>query len=220
MVLPGETSGGRRSGENEEPDRVLEPCGDGDDAGAEPATSGERDAGLVEIVRAREEDADAIWRVTRAAYAPYRGRVRPPYGALRVTRRAIRFQIATGKRTYGVAKLGGKVVGVVRYRRRRRHIGISRLAVLPEYQGLGIGRRLLAWVETEARRLGVRELRAEVRTAVPEMQRYYERQGFRPIGYRSHPQQPNYLRIMRKRLDRCPRPAEARARGTNGDASS
>src|SRR5690625_2035719 len=87
------------------------------------------------IGRASLSEARDIWRVTRIAYAPYRGKIKPTFGALRVSVGAIRHQIRTGSRVYIVARHEGKVVGTLRYRRCRRYLGLSRLAVLPGYQG-------------------------------------------------------------------------------------
>ncbi len=61
---------------------------------------------------------------------------------------------------------------------------VSRLAVLPGSRGHGVGRRLMAWVEDEARRLGVRVLRGEVRTVLKDVLQYYR--GYRLQSHRLH----------------------------------
>lgn len=152
------------------------------------------------IGRASLSEARDIWRVTRIAYAPYRGKIKPTFGALRVSVGAIRHQIRTGSRVYIVARHEGKVVGTLRYRRCRRYLGLSRLAVLPGYQGQRIGHRLMLWVEGEARRLGVRQLRGEVRAVMPDLLSYYRGMGYRVIGRRSRRGYPGYLLTVRKRL--------------------
>lgn len=155
---------------------------------------------VISLGRATASEARDIWRVTRIAYAPYKGIIKPTFGALRVTEKAIRYQIRTGKYIYLVARHEGRVVGTLRCRKRGRYLGLSRLAVLPDYQRHGIGRRLMEWAEDEARRLGLRRLRGEVRAVMPDLLRYYRRMGYRPIGRRSRKGYPGYLIIVQKRL--------------------
>lgn len=155
---------------------------------------------VIRFGRAMVSEARDIWRVTRIAYAPYKGVIKPTFGALRVTVGAIRHQIRTGKYFYIVARHEDRVIGTLRCRKRRGYLGLSRLAVLPEYQRNGIGRRLMEWAEEEARRLGLRRLRGEVRAVMPDLLRYYRRMGYRPIGRRSRKGYPGYLIIVQKRL--------------------
>lgn len=155
---------------------------------------------VISIGRAMAAEARDIWRVTRIAYAPYKGVIKPTFGALRVTAGAIQHQIRTGKFLYIVARDEGRVIGTLRCRKRRRYLGLSRLAVLPDYQRHGIGRRLMEWAEDEARRLGLRRLRGEVRAVMPDLLRYYRRMGYRTIGRRSRRGYPGYLIIVQKRL--------------------
>jgi len=154
----------------------------------------------VTIRRARSNEAEQIWHVTRAAYALYRGRVRPEFRALRTTAAAIRREIRTGRRVYGVAVHEDKVVATIRYRRWRYHLGLSRLAVLPEYQRFGLGRMMMQWAEERARKLRVREVRGEVRTVLPELLEYYKRMGYRPFARRSGRGYSGYLIAVRKRV--------------------
>lgn len=161
----------------------------------------------LEIRKATPGDALAIWMVTRLAYAPYRGKIKPEFTALRVTVATIRREIRSRSRVYGVAVYDGRIVGTIRYRRWKRHLGLSRLAVLPDYQGRGIGKRLVAWAEEQARRLGVPEVRGEVRAALPHLYDYYCALGFESFARRSGRGYRNYLIAMRKRV--APRTAPA-----------
>lgn len=152
------------------------------------------------IRKARPCEAEEIWRVTRRAYEPYRGRIKPEFQALRVSVSTIRREIRLKRRVYGVALLDDRIVATLRYRRWRSHLGLSRLAVLPEYQGAGIGKKMMEWAEQQARRLGVRELRGEVRAALPHLLEYYKRMGYRPFARRSGRGYKGYLIAVKKRL--------------------
>lgn len=155
--------------------------------------------GLI-IRRARSDEAEAIWRLTRLAYAPYRGKIRPTFGALKVRLSTVRREIRTRSRIYGVGLLNGRIVATIRYRKRPRYLGLSRLAVHPDYQARGIGTAMLRWAEGEALRCGVRELRGDVRAAMPHLLDFYRRLGYRPFARRSKRGYPGYLIAVKKKL--------------------
>jgi ribosomal protein S18 acetylase RimI-like enzyme len=62
-------------------------------------------------------------------------------------------------------------------------INISDLAVLSEYRGMGIGRRLLAAVERKAREVGCCKVTLEVQENNAKARRIYERSGFAQAVY-------------------------------------
>ena len=75
---------------------------------------------------------------------------------------------------------------------------LDNIAVRPDRQGSGIGRRLMAFAESEARRLGHAELRLYTHVAMTENIALYTRLGFVETG-RGH--QAGYDRVfMRKQL--------------------
>lgn len=154
----------------------------------------------VAIRRAWAHEAEEICQVTRLAFEPYRGKIRPPFGALSVTATTIRKEIRLGRRVYGVAVVDGMIVATLRYRQWPTHLGLSRLAVSPEYQCHGLGTRMMQWAEGEARRLGVKELRGEVRAVLPDLLEYYRRMGFRPFARRSGRGYRGYLVAVKKRV--------------------
>jgi ribosomal protein S18 acetylase RimI-like enzyme len=59
---------------------------------------------------------------------------------------------------------------------------IDNVAVLPERQGLGIGRRLLAFAEAHARALGLDELRLYTNERMRENRALYARLGYEEIA--------------------------------------
>src|ERR1700726_3283666 len=56
------------------------------------------------------------------------------------------------------------------------------IAVSPNHQGLGLGRRLLAFAETEALRRGYREIRLYTHQTMVENQRLYASIGYQETG--------------------------------------
>jgi ribosomal protein S18 acetylase RimI-like enzyme len=78
------------------------------------------------------------------------------------------------------------------------HLLLDNIAVAPERQGLGLGRRLLAFAEAEALRHGYREIRLYTHQTMIENQRLYAAIGYRETGRRT---EAGYDRVfMCKRL--------------------
>jgi ribosomal protein S18 acetylase RimI-like enzyme len=75
---------------------------------------------------------------------------------------------------------------------------LDNIAVVPERQGSGLGRRLLAFAEAEALRHGYREIRLYTHQTMIENQRLYAAIGYRETGRGT---EAGYDRVfMRKRL--------------------
>jgi ribosomal protein S18 acetylase RimI-like enzyme len=62
------------------------------------------------------------------------------------------------------------------------HLLLDNVAVHPDHQGRGLGRRLVAFAEEEARRLGYAELRLYTHQRMTENIALYTRLGFRETG--------------------------------------
>jgi ribosomal protein S18 acetylase RimI-like enzyme len=159
-------------------------------------------AGEADAVRLRPATADdipAILRVTKAAYAPYTGRIDPPSSVWRETADGVRHYLERGGVI--VAQAGDEVVGAVRYEPRDDHVYLGRLAVLPSWQRRGIGRRLIDAVEEWTVLLGLDEVRLSVRLELAENHVLYRRLGYVEDGLGSFTYDPsrNYLK-MKKRL--------------------
>ncbi len=74
----------------------------------------------------------------------------------------------------------GKVVGAATVRWKREPCEIVELAVAMERQGEGLGKRLVEWVLTEARRRAVREVFVGTSTTSISNIIFYQKCGFRP----------------------------------------
>jgi len=62
------------------------------------------------------------------------------------------------------------------------HLLLDNIAVRPDRQGRGLGRRLIAFAESETRRLGYAELRLYTHEKMTENIALYRRLGFRETG--------------------------------------
>jgi ribosomal protein S18 acetylase RimI-like enzyme len=134
-----------------------------------------------EILRAaRAEDREAIERLVEAAYGGYVeviGRRPAPmdadYAAL----------IDDGHVT--VAERNGAVAGVLVLQPMADHVLVENVAVDPSAQGTGLGRRLMAHAEDEARALGLPELRLYTHQRMVANVAWYPRLGFRETERRT-----------------------------------
>jgi N-acetylglutamate synthase-like GNAT family acetyltransferase len=104
--------------------------------------------------RATDDDADAVRDLVVAAYEKYIPLIgRTPMPMLTDHAEAIRTN------DVWVLGLAGQIVGVIELIARVDHLWIDNVAIGPQWQGRGLGRRLLSHAESEALRLGLVELR-------------------------------------------------------------
>ncbi len=99
-------------------------------------------------------DASVLRDVVRAAYAkwvPVLGREPLPMQA--------DYDAAVQVHRFDVIEADGRIVALIETEVREGHYWIENVAVLPEMQGHGLGRRLLAHAETLARAAGLSEIR-------------------------------------------------------------
>lgn len=82
-----------------------------------------------------------------------------------------------------IARLGGRPLGCGALKVKQRRIGeVKRMWVDAEARGLGIGRRLLAALEAEARKFGLDTLRLETNRSLVEAQALYRGAGYREVA--------------------------------------
>jgi len=93
----------------------------------------------------------------------------------------------------------GIVVGLIVLLPNPDHLLLDNIAVCPDRQSQGLGRRLIAFAESEALRLGHSELRLYTHEKMTENIALYRRLGFAETG---RGQDGGYDRVfMRKRLE-------------------
>jgi GNAT superfamily N-acetyltransferase len=146
-----------------------------------------------EIRSAVAADQPAIERVVHDAYTKYVPRIGKPPGPMLddYTRR-----IAEGEAW--VLTEAGALVGVLVLVAEPDHLLLDNIAVAPDRQGRGYGRRLLAFADAEAARRGYRELRLYTHEKMHENLLIYRAHGWEEYA-RAH--EAGYDRVfMRKRL--------------------
>lgn len=119
-------------------------------------------------------DADTVRELVRAAYAkwiPVIGREPRPM--------TVDYRKAIAEHDVLLAHAGTTLAGIIETMIFADHVWIENLAVLPSFQGRGVGRRLLETAEDQARRAGLSELRLLTNADFAENVAFYTRRGFR-----------------------------------------
>lgn len=131
------------------------------------------------LVPATEEDAEEILRLTKLAFERYAREVRKRenVAALKETLDDVLRDIRT-KHVY-VVRLDGRIVGSVRFQVVRDGIAyLSRFAMDPEVQNLGLGGLLLEKVRLECYALGVRAITLHTASRMRSTVAFYLKNGY------------------------------------------
>jgi ribosomal protein S18 acetylase RimI-like enzyme len=131
------------------------------------------------------EQAREVRRIMQLAFEEYRGRLVPPSGALTETIEDICTAIRGGGAFLAFAD--DVAVGSARYCLFPDHGYAERVAVLPNYRGMGIAVALMAAFEEAIRVLGIPQARVGVRASLPSNLRFYENLGYRALASRPYP---------------------------------
>jgi ribosomal protein S18 acetylase RimI-like enzyme len=145
------------------------------------------------IRRARPDDLAAVEAVVVAAYGTYIGRIGKPPGPMQDDYRAL---IAAGAVSV-IEEPKGAIGGLIVLLPKPDHLLLDNVAICPERQGQGLGRRLIDFAESEARRLGYTDLRLYTHEKMTENIRLYKRLGFAETG-RGH--EAGYDRVFMRKL--------------------
>jgi ribosomal protein S18 acetylase RimI-like enzyme len=136
------------------------------------------------IREATAADIPTLVMLVRTAFEDYRGRLDPPSGAHNETPQTVRQALHTG--WAALACVHDEAIGCVFYQQEGEHVYLGRLSVLRPFRQHGVGQALTEYVEQRARALGLPRVQLGVRTALPHLQAYYERLGYRVVRYESH----------------------------------
>ena len=138
-------------------------------------------------------DVSSIAKIVEEAYRHYIPRIGKPPGPMLDDYAA---RVSEG--VVWVIDEGSTVAGVIVLLPGPDYLLLDNIAVAPDRQGLGLGRRLLAFAEAEAARRGYREIRLYTHETMTENQRLYAAIGYEETGRGT---EAGYDRVfMRKRL--------------------
>jgi len=130
---------------------------------------------------ALDADARAINRLVAAAYTPYIPLIgRTPIPML------TDYAIAVREHEVWVLVAGEAVVGVVELVGQPDHLWLEDVAILPEWQGRGLGGRLIRHAEDVARRHGLSEIRLLTNERYTADIAIYTRHGYRETHRQPH----------------------------------
>jgi GNAT superfamily N-acetyltransferase len=147
---------------------------------------------------AQPVDRAAVERIVRDAYGIYVERIGKPPGPMLDDYAAL---IADGVVSV-LEDADGTIAAIIVVLPKPDHLLLDNIAVRPDRQGRGLGRRLIAFAEDEARRLGHAELRLYTHQKMTENIALYARLGFIETG---RGQEAGYDRVfMTKRLATAP----------------
>jgi GNAT superfamily N-acetyltransferase len=128
---------------------------------------------VLELRKAEPADVAELRAIAAAAYEPYVARIgRPPAPV------TADYASAVGLGQVWVAVGDGRIAGLLVLVSAPDHLLLENVAVRPAAQGTGIGARLLALAEDQARRLGLAEIRLYTNVAMTENLVYYPRHGY------------------------------------------
>ena len=127
---------------------------------------------------ARPEDCTAVEAIVIAAYSIYVERIGKAPGPMLDDYAGL---IAAGAVSV-LEDPDGVIAALIVLLPKPDHLLLDNIAVRPDRQGRGLGRRLIAFAESEARRLGYAELRLYTHETMTENIALYTRLGFRETG--------------------------------------
>jgi len=132
------------------------------------------------IRRAHPEDQAAVEAIVQAAYAVYVERIGKPPGPMLDDYQRL---IADGAVSV-LEATDGAIAAIIVLLAKPDHLLLDNVAVRPDQQGQGLGRRLIAFAASEAGRLGYRELRLYTHAMMTENIALYARLDFTETGRR------------------------------------
>lgn len=143
---------------------------------------------------AQRKDAGAVARLVMRAYQPYVARMGMPPAPMRSD-----YKTVIDKRQVLLVQRGWTLMGVMVVEPARESLLIHNVAVDPDFQGRGTGRRLLEMAGELARRGHHRQIHGYVNEAMVESKVFYEKYGYREFDRR---EENGYRRIyLRRAMD-------------------
>jgi GNAT superfamily N-acetyltransferase len=129
------------------------------------------------IRQARLKDRTTVETIVREAYSIYLDRIGKPPGPMLDD-----YAVLIGDQVVSVLESDGAIAAIIVLLPKPDHLLLDNIAVRRDRQGQGLGRRLIAFAEAEARRLGYAELRLYTHEKMTENIALYTRLAFVETG--------------------------------------
>jgi len=139
----------------------------------------------IERVENDFEDWQSLLSLLQSAFEYQHARINPPSSLNRLTLDNIAEKSAS--EILLLAYRGQALVGCVFLREQPHALYIGKLAVLPDAQGQGVGKKLLLFTQEIARQLAYSQLELQVRIELVENQAVFTAMGFVKSAETSHP---------------------------------
>lgn len=140
---------------------------------------------ILPLRRAEGADAGAVAALTAAAYQTFQARI--GYPPLPVTQD---YAEVIARDEVWLLEDADELLGILVLVEAPDHLLIYSLAVAPQQQGEGLGRRLMAHAEDRARAKGLGKLQLYTNALMPENIAFYGGLGYRETGREPHPTRP------------------------------
>jgi ribosomal protein S18 acetylase RimI-like enzyme len=131
------------------------------------------EAAALELVRAGPDDAGAVRDLVRVAYARW-----VPIVGREPTPMTVDYAKAVVEHEIELLVEDGALIALIETYRAPGHLYVENIAIAPERQGRGLGRRLLAHAEAKARESGLTELRLLTNARMEANIRLYRSHGY------------------------------------------
>lgn len=148
---------------------------------------------FTEVQIRRFQDADSVSELTDLVRQAYAGLAAMGFRYLATWQDDAITRVRISKGECYVAVCEGALVGTITVSRpqgkgdaewysRENVASFQQFGVLPDYQGTGIGRRLLSFAESRAQEFGATELACDTADSATHLIEMYKRHGYREVG--------------------------------------
>ncbi|MDQ0060072.1 GNAT family N-acetyltransferase [Paenibacillus harenae] len=153
----------------------------------------------IQIRAAECNEIPIVHEVMRASFEEYRNKIFPPSGALIEEIDDIHNKISDNGGAILVWN-GQTPVGSAQYYFSEDFMYIGRVAVITEARGIGIGKKIMNFLEEKALEHAIAEARIEVRLSVPQNIEFYSKLNYKVIEEHEYPQGTDRWYVMKKNL--------------------
>ncbi|KHO48190.1 MAG: acetyltransferase [archaeon GW2011_AR5] len=137
----------------------------------------------------KKSDVKSVWKFYNKAIKETEGLSRFRFVSLKEEKKwvdDVLKNMKKGNKSQIMAESSGRIIGSVsidrRLEDRRRHVGGFGIAILQEYAGIGIGKRMMKLAEKDAGKMGLKIIELHVHGKNKIAQSLYRKMGYRAAG--------------------------------------